>query len=84
MYSCKSDFFSRGMQCSISSIIPTISLLLKLLSFCGFRALFLLLLQIKFPQWFISFERQKMCMRLNVRMSIFTCTCVCVCARALV
>lgn len=31
------------------------------LSFCGFGALFLLLLQIKFPQWFASFERQKMC-----------------------
>lgn len=31
------------------------------LSFYGLRALSLLLLQIKFPQWFVSFERQKIC-----------------------
>lgn len=74
------------MQCSINSIILTISLVLKLLSFCGFRALFLLLLQIKFPQWFVSFERQKKVCRLqNVYMRVFTCTyvqayfCICAC-----
>lgn len=61
------------MQCSINSTILTISLLLKLLSFCGFRALFLLLSQIKFPQWFVSFERQKMC--------AWVCLLVWVCVR---
>lgn len=65
------------MQCSINSIILTISLLLKLLSFCGFRALFLLLLQIKFPQWFVSFERQKMCV--GYKMCAWACLLVCVC-----
>lgn len=70
-YSCKSNF-SLGMHCSINSSILTLSLLLKLLSFCGFRALFLLLLQIKFPQWFVSFKRQKMCVGGDEM-----CACVC-------
>lgn len=63
------------MQCSVNSIILTISLVLKLLSFCGFRALFLLLLQIKFPQWFVSFERQKMCV--SYKMCAWACLLVC-------
>lgn len=64
------------MQCFIDSIILTISLVLKLLSFCGFRALFLLLLQIKFPQWFVSFERQKMCV--GYKICARACLLVCV------
>lgn len=64
------------MQCFIDSIILTISLVLKLLSFCGFRALFLLLLQIKFPQWFVSFERQKMCV--GYKICARACLLICV------
>lgn len=71
-YSCKSDF-SQGMQCSINFIlILTLSIILKLLSFCGLRALFLLLFQIKFPQWFVSFERQNMCVGYKMCMGMFT------------
>lgn len=71
------------MQC-FSSIILTISFLLKLLSLCGFRALSLLLLQIKFPQWFVSFEKAENAYRLNVRASVSpsACVCACVCASA--
>lgn len=69
------------MQC-FSSIILTISFLLKLLSLCGFRALSLLLLQIKFPQWFVSFEKAENVYRLNVRASVSPSACVCACASA--
>lgn len=67
------QIFFQGMQCSINSIlILTLSIVLKLLSFCGLRALFLLLLQIKFPQWFVSFERQNMCVGYKMCMGMFT------------